>query len=94
MPGRTKHELRCICSRRPLLAFYGQDERGEPYLHQKTYRQGRTQSELLLTGGAASIRCRECYRWTKIRLTVGGEFISPATTRPPALLCEDSQAGE
>lgn len=91
MAARTKHELRCICSRRPLLAFYGADSDGQPYLHMKTYRQRQTQSESIHTGGTASIRCRYCYRWTKIRLTIGGERISPPTTKEPDVLAETDE---
>lgn len=88
---RTKQELRCICSRRPLLAFYGQDEKGEPYLHQKVHKQGRIYGESLFRSGIAEIRCRECFRWTRIRLTIGGQHISPPTDRTPGVLGETQQ---
>lgn len=94
MPGRTKHDLRCICSRRPLLAYFGRDESGNPYLHQKVYKQRRLYSESIFTGGTASIKCRECFRWTNIRLTVGGEFISPPTSTEPPVLGQVPAAGE
>lgn len=91
---RTKNELRCICSRRPLLAYYGREENGEPYLHQKVFKQRRLYSESIFTRGTASIKCRECFRWTKIRLSVGGEFISPPTTAEPTALSPIADAGE
>lgn len=88
---RTKLELRCFCSRRPLLAYYGQDEKGEPYLHQKVHKQGRIYGESVFRTGLAEIRCRECYRWTRVRLSMGEQVISPPTDQAPRILGEEQR---
>lgn len=90
MSEKTKNELRCFCLRRPLLAFYGHGENGEPYVHQKVHKQGRVFGESIFRSGTVEIKCRECYRWTKIRLSQGGEFISPPTEKEPSVLSEGS----
>lgn len=87
--AKTRHELRCFCSRRPLLGVYGQDDKGEPYLHQKVHKQGRVFGESIFRSGTAEIRCRECYRWTRIRLSRTGEYnISAPTDQTPKVLTE------
>lgn len=61
--SKTKNELRCFCSREPLLATYGLDEKGKPYVHVKVYKQGRIYGEVLVTEGVVKLHCRECLRW-------------------------------
>lgn len=85
-PTRTSNELRCVCSRRPLLAHWGHDGEGTPYVHQKVYKQHRIYGESVATSGTIEIKCRECYRWTKIRLSVGGSFIAQPTPEIPSTL--------
>lgn len=65
--GATKHQLRCFCSRKPLLATYGMKSDGGLYVHLKVYKGERIFGEILV-GGSADIRihCRECLRWMKI----------------------------
>lgn len=60
---RGAHELRCFCSRKPLLAVYGIDQKGRLYVHVKVYKQSRIFGEMVFVGGEAHIRCRECLRW-------------------------------
>lgn len=67
MPRREK-ELRCFCSREPLLATYGIDSREKLYLHVKIYKARRIYGELVIEGGLVKIRCRDCLRWHKIRV--------------------------
>lgn len=76
-----RNELRCAwCSRRPKLAYYGIDKDGNPYVHQKVYKQGRIYGESIARGGTLEIKCRECNRWNKIRITKSGEVIRPPST--------------
>lgn len=72
---RTRKELRCECSRRPLLAFYGITEDGQIYAHQKVYKQGRVYGESVFVGGVVEIKCRECYRWTTVRMIGSRETV-------------------
>lgn len=58
-----RQELRCFCSRTPLLAVYGVGNDKRPFIHVKIYKQGRIYGELVLKGGEVNIKCRECYRW-------------------------------
>ena len=78
---RTKHDLRCFCSRRPLLAVYGVDEKGRLYVHQRVYKQGRIFGESFFYGGIVKLLCRECLRWNEVvfrdRNTVDLEPVDP-----------------
>lgn len=56
-------ELRCICSRRPLLAKAGRDTLGEPFVWLKVYKAKKLYAEVVATAGTVRIRCRECLRW-------------------------------
>ena len=64
--ARTKHPLHCFCSRHPLLAMYGIDDRSKPYVHVRVFKQRRIFAELIAHGGDVSICCRECFRWHRI----------------------------
>lgn len=68
MLPRTGKPLRCFCSRQPILAFYGVNEDGELYVHQKVYKARRIFGESITTRGNILIRCRECLRWHNIEL--------------------------
>jgi hypothetical protein len=63
---KTKHELRCFCLHKPLLAVYGVDEKGRLYVHQRVFKQGRIFGETVFYGGTVALLCRECYRWNEI----------------------------
>lgn len=60
------HQLRCFCSRTPLLAVYGIDSDGKAFIHIKIYKQGKVYGELICRGGDVKMRCRECYRWYRV----------------------------
>lgn len=64
-------EVRCFCSRSPLLAVFGMNKSGEPFIHVKVWKQKRLYTELAVTGKSAkvSIKCRDCYRWSNIFIT-------------------------
>lgn len=63
---RSKHDLRCFCSREPLLAVYGLDEDGKLYIHIRIWKQKRLYGEIVATGGTVRLRCRECLRWNTV----------------------------
>lgn len=63
---RTKHDLRCFCSRKPLLGVYGIDEKGRLYVHTRVYKQGRVFGEAVYYGGTVNLLCRECLRWNEV----------------------------
>lgn len=66
MRRRSAHELRCHCSREPLLAVYGIDGKGQLYVHMRVYKQNRVFGEMIATGGEVKLHCRECLRWHKV----------------------------
>lgn len=67
MPKR-EIELRCECSRRPLLGKAGRDKDGNPYVHVKVYKQRKIYGEIVATEGIVRLRCRECFRWSTVRI--------------------------
>lgn len=69
MGVRTSHDLRCFCSRHPKLAEYGVTQDGEPYLHVRVFKQARMFGEVIVTSGDVDVCCRECFRWTKVRIS-------------------------
>lgn len=82
---RTRHKLHCAsCTRKPLLAYYGLDDRGELYVHMKVFKQGRIFGEVVHRGGVVSLRCRECRRWTTVRLNPAGTAVSEPESPAPA----------
>lgn len=68
MQPRTGKPLRCFCSRSPILAFYGVNEKGKLYVHIKIYKARRVYGEVITTSGNIIIRCRECLRWHQVIL--------------------------
>lgn len=66
MQAKTKNQLRCVCSRKPLLAYYGIDKKDKLYVHIRVYKQSRVYGEFVITSGECQILCRECYRWTRV----------------------------
>lgn len=67
MPRKEK-ELRCFCSRSPLLATYGIDSKGKLFVHVKIWKARRIFGELIIEGGRVKIRCRECLRMHTINV--------------------------
>lgn len=64
-----REQIRCFCSRKPLLAMYGKGEDGEPYIHILVYKQRRIYGDIHIDGDAnCRIRCRECLRVHRIRI--------------------------
>lgn len=82
---RTRHDLRCFCSRQPLLATYGVDERGRLYLHQKIYKANRIFGESIVYGGEVSLHCRECLRWQTVFIQEPNVLALKATEAPEAI---------
>lgn len=59
-------QLRCFCSRKPLLAIVGSDKKtGDAWVHIKVFRQEKIYAEVVVSAkdGCVRIRCRECLRW-------------------------------
>jgi hypothetical protein len=79
---RTKSQLRCFCSRKPLLAVYGVDERGRTYVHCRVYKQSRVYGDWIAYGGETSILCRECLRWHIIKFTHDKTAVLEESTKP------------
>lgn len=66
-PVGAKGDIRCFCSRTPLLGIYAVDTDGRPFVHVKVWKQGRLYTEMVVKGDAElSMKCRECYRWYRI----------------------------
>jgi hypothetical protein len=65
---RTKHDLTCICPRKPLLAVFGVDASGQRYVHVLVRKQSRIYAEIMVTEGTSvtHITCRECARRHKV----------------------------
>lgn len=64
----SRRELRCFCSRSPLLAVYGIDISNRLFVHVKVYKQQRVYGEILCRGGEIALKCRECLRWHRITI--------------------------
>lgn len=89
MPKSAKggrHELRCFCSRSPLLAVYGIDKDGRLFIHVKIFKQRRIYGELLFKGGEVSLKCRECYRWYRIFIRDGSSLPQLIESEKPSEL--------
>jgi hypothetical protein len=86
-PPRTKHELRCLCRPRPLLAIYGLDSKGRTFVHVKVYKQSHIYGEVVVYGGEITLRCRECYRWNNIIFVTRSKdrAVLQETVPPPEL---------
>lgn len=71
IPVGEKGEVRCFCSRSPLLAVFGVGRNGGLFIHVKVWKQNRLYAELVISGKHAetSIKCRDCYRWYTIFIT-------------------------
>ena len=65
-------ELRCSCSRRPLLALYGRGTDGNLFVHLKVFKGRRLYAEAVFTSGIVRLHCRECLRWTTVRIVQPG----------------------
>jgi len=60
--------LRCFCSTRPILAVVKKDSFNAPFVHIKSYKQRRIFTEIVFNKGEMRVRCRDCFRWHKIRI--------------------------
>lgn len=82
---RTKKELRCFCSRGPLLGTYGLDEKGELYIHVKIFKQRRIFGEIIVQQGRVSLHCRECLRWHTVQIVQPGTAVLVEGSPPSQL---------
>ena len=69
-------EVRCECSRRPLLAKAGIDK-GAPFLHIRHMKGSRSLLDMKVFGGRCEIVCRECNRLWRIKLGTVMEVTKP-----------------
>lgn len=83
MQLRTREPLRCQCKSKHLLAFYGVNGKGDPYVHVMSHRQGRPLSNVLILGDC-EIQCPRCYRWHILTFRAGGRLDREQTLEPPA----------
>lgn len=68
-----QQELRCFCTRTPLLAMCGIDKDKRLYVHVKVYKQNRIFAEIFHRGGVVELKCRECLRWHRITIKQDGD---------------------
>ena len=77
MATEAPQEIRCECSRRPLLAKGGIDN-GAPFLWVRHMKAARPLLDLKVFGGRVEIVCRECNRVWRIKLADVMEITKPA----------------
>lgn len=70
-------EVRCSCRSEPLLAVAGKGSDGNGYVHIKTWKGNRLYVEVVVTSGTAHIRCRNCFRWHRIRIVKADVDVRP-----------------
>lgn len=97
----TKHQLRCFCSRNPLLGVYGIDNKGRTYVHCRVYKQSKIYGDWISYGGEVKILCRDCFRWHVITFTgpnnsraILEESATPAEVDRPAIIPAEPTAVE
>lgn len=62
-------DIRCFCSRSPLLAKWGRTSDDRTFVHIKVYKQKRLYAEVVVeSGNKIRVRCRNCFRWTTINV--------------------------
>ncbi|WGH21915.1 hypothetical protein SEA_TROGGLEHUMPER_31 [Rhodococcus phage Trogglehumper] len=87
MHPRTRKQLKCECSKRHLLAYYGLNEEGVPYVHVKAQRQRRIVVNLVILGDC-EIQCPSCLRWVILSFKDDGEMDKEESLVPPAEIDE------
>lgn len=83
---KTKNELRCFCSRKPLLAMYGINEKGQLYIHIRVFKQDRIFGEMVAISGEVKLRCRDCLRWHSVRMRVEKPELIESTDPLPIVI--------
>lgn len=82
MRQKTRNDLRCFCSRKPLLAMYGLHTDGTVYIHIKIYKQNRLYGEVLVTSGVVKLHCRECLRWHTVTIRKSNDVVLVQDSEP------------
>lgn len=82
---RTHNDLRCFCSRKPLLATYGLTMNGSLYVHVKVYKQNRIYGEVIVTDGTVELHCRECLRWHRVVMHQPGKVVLEESLKNPSV---------
>jgi hypothetical protein len=71
MESETVEVFRCFCAPKPMLAVFKLDEKGNPFVHILVHKQNRVIAEIVFTMGEMKVRCRNCFRWHKVRIVRG-----------------------
>lgn len=87
MHRKTHKQLKCNCSRHHLLAYYGLNDDGEPYVHIKAQRQGKIVANAVILGDC-EIQCPSCLRWVILSFKADGEMSKEESLEPPAEIAE------
>lgn len=75
--------VRCFCSKSPLLAVVGRDDRtGEPVVHIKAWKGDKLFVEAIVISGIVKLKCRECGKWNRIRMVRGAPRVQPQDGSP------------
>lgn len=77
--------LKCFCSVQPILAVYGMDRDGQPFVHLKIWKQRRVFGEAVFKGGIVKLFCRECTRWHVITIRPNRTLQMTETEKPVEL---------
>lgn len=81
----TSHDLRCACPRHTKLGVYGRNARGEAYLHIRVHKGDRVFGEIVTTAGVVTVLCRDCGRWTSVRIHAPEVAVERDVARPLVL---------
>lgn len=87
MKSKTRNPLRCECSSKHLLAFYGVNQAGDIYVHVMSHKQGRPLSNVVIFGDC-EIQCPACYRWHSLTVRRDGKLDRYVNLDPPAEIAE------
>lgn len=81
--GFVRH--RCTCRRRTVLGSYGMDEAGR-----FSYKIMWRDRVMLVYFGSLSVRCRDCTRWTRVRILPKEKKadFTPMKTRDEAIISD------
>ena len=85
-------EIRCHCRQHSLLGKFAMDDvTGEPVIHIKSWKGGTLYTEVVIVSGVVRIRCRNCYRWHRIRVKHGAPRLEDAQKSFPGKLATEYQ---
>ncbi|ANA87246.1 hypothetical protein PBI_KAMPE_12 [Gordonia phage Kampe] len=68
------------------MGYYGLDTNNKPYVHVKVYKGERVYGEWFMQDGTVHMRCRDCFRFTKISFVNRDNIKATHGVRPPTAL--------